>query len=57
MLKVYVTQEEKTDSGGVGIHFAECFFGGMGYFLWNLRLFLADTNQDIAPSLAVKYCI
>jgi len=53
MLKVHVTQEEKTDSSGVGTHFAECFFGGMGYFLCNLRLFAADTDQDIVPSLAV----
>ena len=33
------------------------FLGGWGYFLCNLRLFTADTNQDIVPSLAVKYYI
>jgi len=31
--------------------------GGMGYFLCNSRLFTADTDQDIVPSLAVKYYI
>ena len=32
-------------------------FGGMRNFLWNLRLFAADTNHDTVPSLAVKYCV
>ena len=36
MLKVHVTQEEKTGSSGVGTHFAECFFWGEGGAAWDI---------------------
>jgi len=45
---VRVTQKEKKIIPLEKLHILlnVFFWGGQGYFLWHLRLFAADTNQD-----------